>query len=155
MDSGNQYLDVKTLGVINRFHATHYLDIQEDTEDIIIANTSNNLFNDQDDTKLPASLLKLKIRNTTEYLKWRIAILRQDDFKCRMCNASIKDNKGLRLEVHHAKSFNDICKENNITTIKQALACKEMWTLDNGICLCYGCHKNLEKLKAKIRNIFV
>src|SRR5205823_6181825 len=128
----------------------------QDDEDIIIANTSTSLVNYQDDdTKLPASLLKLKIRNTTEYLNWRIAILKRDNFKCRMCSASIKDNKALRLEVHHAKSFNDICKENNITTIKQALACKEIWSLDNGISLCYGCHKNLEKLKAKIRNIFV
>ena len=73
----------------------------------------------QDDTKLSASLLKLKIRNTTEYLNWRIASLKRDNFKCRMCNASIKDNKALRPEVHHAKSFNDICKENNITTISQ------------------------------------
>ncbi|HET7390991.1 MAG TPA: hypothetical protein VFJ51_09225 [Nitrososphaeraceae archaeon] len=81
--------------------------IQEDEEDIIIANTSNNLFDYQDDdTRLPTSLLKLKIINTTEYLNWRIAILKRDNFKCRMCTASIKDNKGLRLEVHHAKSFN-------------------------------------------------
>ena len=49
----------------------------------------------------------------------------------------------------------DICKENNITTVKQALACKQIWSLDNGISLCYGSHKALEKLKAKIRNIFV
>jgi hypothetical protein len=99
--------------------------------------------------------LKLKIRNTTEYLNWRIAILRRDNFKCRMCNACIKDNKSLRLEVHHAKSFNDICKENNITTIEQALECNEIWRFDNGISLCYSCHKNIEKLRAKIRNIFV
>ena len=118
--------------------------IKEDKEDIIIAaNTSNNLFDhqDDDDTKLSASLLKLKIRNTTEYLNWHIAILKRDNFKCRMCSASIKDKKTLRLEVHHAKSFNDICKENNITTIKQALTCKEIWSLDNGISLCCGCHK--------------
>ena len=79
------------------------IDVQVDGD--IIANTSNNLFEDQHDTELSASLLKLKIRNTTEYLNWRIAILRRDNFKCRMCTASIKDNKGLRLEVHHAKSF--------------------------------------------------
>ena len=48
----------------------HKIDIQEDEEDII-ANTSN-LFDDQhDNNELPASLLKLKIRNTTEYLNWR------------------------------------------------------------------------------------
>jgi hypothetical protein len=113
---------------------------------LILANSSNNLFDDQDDdTKLSAPLLKLKIRNTTEYLNWRIAILRRDNFKCRMCNASIKDNKGLRLEVHPAKSFNDVCKENNITTIKQALTCKEIWSLNNGISLCYSCHKIQKK----------
>ena len=71
-----------------------------------------------------------------------------------MCSASIKDNKTLRLEVHHAKSFTDICKENNITTLKQALTCKEIWSLDNGISLCYGCHKNIEKLtKMKTRSV--
>jgi hypothetical protein len=108
-------------------------------EDIVISSTANNLFGSQDDdnnNKLSASILKLKIRNTTAYLNWHIAILRRDKFKCRMCTASIKDNKALRLEVHHAKSFNDICKENNITTIKQALRCKEIWSLDNGISLC-------------------
>jgi hypothetical protein len=127
-----------------------FLDIQqEDKEGIVIVNSSNNLFDDQDDgIKLSASLLKLKIRNTTAYLNWRIAILKRDNFKCRMCNASIKD-KGLRLEVHHAKSFNDICKENNITTIQQALTCKQIWSLDNGISLCYGCHKSLEKKEQK------
>ena len=122
------------------------IEIQGDEEDVI-ADTSNNLFDSQDDdyNKLSASLLKLKIRNTTEYLNWRIAILKRDNFKCRMCSASIKDNKGLRLEVHHAKSFNDICKESSITTTKQALECNEIWSLDNGISLCYGCHKSKQK----------
>ena len=66
----------------------------KEKDDIIIVNTSNNLFDYQDeDTKLSASLLKLKIRNTTEYLNWRIAILKRDNFKCRMCTASIKDKR--------------------------------------------------------------
>jgi len=144
---------------LNRYIASinlHKIDTDEDKEDIVIASTASNLFGSQDDNnKLSAPLLKLKIRNTTEYLNWRIAILKRDNFKCRMCTASIRDNKGLRLEVHHAKSFNDICKESNITTIKQALACKEIWSLNNGISLCYRCHKNLEKLKAKMKNMFV
>jgi hypothetical protein len=105
----------------------HKIDIQGAQEDVIASTSNNNLFEDHDDdTKLSASLLKLKIRNTTEYLNWRIAILKRDNFRCRMCTAGIKDNKSLRLEVHHAKSFNDICKENNITTIKQALRCNEI-----------------------------
>jgi len=42
----------------------------------------------------------------------------------------LKDNKSVRLEVHHAKTFDAICKENNITTIKGALTCKEIWSVD-------------------------
>src|SRR6476646_1631415 len=120
-------------------------------EDVVVIANTNHLFDD--DTILSPSLLKLRIRNTTEYLNWRIAILRRDNFRCQICTASIKDNKSVRLEVHHAKTFDDICKENNITTVKGALACKEIWSLDNGISLCHGCHKTLEEPKAKIRNI--
>ena len=122
-------------------------------EDVVVIANTNHLFDN--DTILSPSLLKLRIRNTTEYLNWRIAILKRDNFKCQVCTASIKDNKGLRLEVHHSKTFDDICTENNITSMKQALECKEIWSLDNGISLCYGCHTNIEKLRTKIRNVLV
>jgi hypothetical protein len=120
-----------------------------------IINSNNNESCDYDRAIiLPPHLLKLKIRNKTEYLKWRISVLERDNFRCRVCSASIKDNKNLRLEVHHAKSFNDICNENNITTIEQALSCKEIWRLDNGISLCFSCHKDIERIRTRIRNIF-
>ena len=67
----------------------------------------------------------------------------------------VTNDKDERLEVHHSKTFDDICTENNMTSIKQALECKEIWSLDNGISLCYGCHKNIEKLRTKIRNMFM
>ena len=47
----------------------------------------------------------------------------------------------------------DIFKENNITSIKQALTCKELWSLNNGISLCYICHKNLEKLNKNEKHV--
>ena len=130
------------------------LNKMEEEEDVVvvIANT-NHLFDN--DTILSPSLLKLRIRNTTEYLNWRIAILKRDNFRCQICTASIKDNKSVRLEVHHAKTFDDICKENNITTVKGALACKEIWSLDNGISLCHGCHKNIERIRTELKNMFV
>jgi hypothetical protein len=37
----------------------------------------------------------------------------------------MKDNKSLRLEVHHAKTFDDICIGNSISTVEQALTCKK------------------------------
>ena len=73
----------------------------------------------------PTPLLKPKIRNTTKYLNWRLLILKQDNFTCQICHASVKENKSLRLEVHHAKTFDDICNENNVSTIEQALECDE------------------------------
>src|SRR5919199_5403275 len=63
----------------------------------------------------PSPLLKLKIRNTTKYLNWRLSILKRDNFSSHICHASVKDNKSLRLEVHHPKAFDDICKENNVS----------------------------------------
>jgi hypothetical protein len=109
----------------------------------------------QHEAKLSPPLLKLRIRNITEYLKWRITILERDNFRCQICSASIKDDKSVRLEVHHAKTFDDIFKENNITTVKEALTCKEIWSLDNGISLCHGCHKNIERIRTELKNIFV
>ena len=44
-----------------------------------------------------SSLPKLKIRNTTKYLNRRLSILKRDNFTCKICHASVKDNKSLRL----------------------------------------------------------
>jgi hypothetical protein len=93
----------------------------------------------------PTPLLKLKIRNTTQYLNWHIAVLKRDDFTCKICHASVKENKGLRLEVLHAKAFDDICNENNVSTVEQALVCKELWSVSNGVSTCYKCHKILKR----------
>jgi hypothetical protein len=99
-------------------------------------------------------LLKLKIRNTTKYLNWRLSILKRDNFTCKICHASVKDNKRLRLEVHHAKTFDDICNENSVSTVEQALGCEELWSMTNGVSIWYSCHKDVEKLRTKLRNIF-
>jgi hypothetical protein len=119
-------------------------------------NASNE---NKEDTLSPSSpssllLLKLRIRNTTQYLKWRISILKRDNFQCRICHISLKDKRNLRLEVHHLKRFKDIVNANNITTIKQALECQDLWNVDNGICVCSTCHKYIENIRSTIRNIF-
>jgi hypothetical protein len=38
-------------------------------------------------------LLKLKIRNTTKYLNWRLLIIKRDNLTCKICHASVKENK--------------------------------------------------------------
>ena len=124
-------------------------------EEAITEEEDDDDHNSNNNNSLPAPILKLRIRNTTKYLNWRIAILRRDGFRCQVCSASIKDNKTMRLDIHHANTFNDMFKDNNITTIKQALECKEIWNLDNGVCLCYSCHKDIENLRTKIRNVLL
>jgi hypothetical protein len=47
---------------------------------------------------LSTPILKLRLRNSSKYLNWRIAILKRDNFRCQICSVSIKDNKTLRLE---------------------------------------------------------
>jgi 5-methylcytosine-specific restriction endonuclease McrA len=81
--------------------------------------------------------------------------LKRDNFTCQLCHASVKKNKSLRLEVHQPKTFDDICKENNVSIVEQALGCEELWNLNNGISVCYICHKDIEKLRTKLRNMFI
>jgi hypothetical protein len=56
---------------------------------------------------------------------------------------TVKQRKG--------QNKDDICTENNITSMKQAFECKKIWSLDNGISLCYGCHKNIEKIRTELK----
>ena len=137
--------------------------LQKIAKEEALKNRSNILFDSKDNVGLsnvkasapPTPLLKLKIRNTTKYLNWRIAVLKRDNFTCRLCHATVKENKSLRLEVHHPKSFDDICIENNVVTTGQALECNELWNVNNGISICYRCHKDVEKLSTKLRNMFI
>jgi hypothetical protein len=99
-------------------------------------------------------LLKPKIRNTTKYLNWRLSILKRDNFTCKICHASVKEDKSLRLEVHHPKAFDEICNENNVSTVEQALVCEELWSMTNGVSICYRCHKDIETVRTKLRNMF-
>ena len=136
--------------------------LEKIAKEAVLKNTSNVLYDskiniDPKNVELFAPstpLLKLKIRNTTQYLNWRVAVLKRDNFTCKICHASVKENKTLRLEVHHAKAFEDICNENNISTIEQALGCKELWNAGNGVSICYRCHKDIEKIRTKLRNMF-
>jgi hypothetical protein len=83
-----------------------------------------------------------------------LSILKRDNFTCKICHASVKQDKSLRLEVHHAKTFDDICKENSVSAVEQALGCEESWDLKNGISICCRCHKDIERLRTKLRNVF-
>jgi hypothetical protein len=75
------------------------------------------------------------IRRSMEYRLWKISVFERDKYTCQKCKTH-----GGYLEVHHIKQFIDIIEENNITTIEQALSCKELFDIDNGITYCEDCH---------------
>jgi hypothetical protein len=102
----------------------------------------------------PTPLLKLKIRNTTKYLNWRLSILKITS-RVRFVMLVLRRIKALRLEVHHAKTYDGICKENNVSTVEQALGCEELWSMTNGVSIRYRCHKDVERLRTKLRNMFL
>lgn len=82
------------------------------------------------------------LRKSALYRDWRIAVFKKDSFTCQKCL-----KKGHNLEAHHIKSFYDVIKINDIRTSSEAINCKELWDMNNGITLCKNCHRlNKEKL---------
>ena len=45
-----------------------------------------------------------------------------------------------------------IIKENKLTNSGDALKCKELWDIDNGITLCKNCHKLTDSYAGKINS---
>lgn len=84
--------------------------------------------------------IKLRLRNSYEYKKWRTEIYKRDNFTCQVCS----DNSGGNLNAHHKVSFSELLIKYNITTFEEGLNCKHIWDVDNGITLCEKCHKQTD-----------
>jgi hypothetical protein len=41
-----------------------------------------------------------------------------------------------------------------VMKVEQALECKELWNVNNGISVCYNCHKDIETVRIKLWNMF-
>lgn len=91
--------------------------------------------------------LEKRIRECEKYEKWRKQIFERDDYTCQNCR-----KKGGRLHAHHIKAFVKLLKENNISTLKEALNCEELWDIDNGKTLCKRCHILTESYAKKLWN---
>ena len=77
------------------------------------------------------------IRHCFEYRQWRSDVFTRDDFTCQKCG-----RRGGDLEAHHyPKKFSKILKDYRIKILEQALACEELWNINNGRTLCKKCHR--------------
>jgi hypothetical protein len=63
----------------------------------------------------------IKVRNSTDYSKWRTAVFERDNYTCQGCK-----QRGGRLNAHHKKSF---AKHPELRL-----------DVSNGITLCKSCH---------------
>lgn len=88
------------------------------------------------------SSLREKIWQSESFKLWRKAIFERDIWTCRECS-----QKGGNLQPHHLKSFSNILKEYKIGTLEEAINCKELWDVNNGITQCKKCHKKKGKHK--------
>lgn len=95
------------------------------------------------------SSLNHSIRTSNEYYEWRLQIFGRDNFTCQYCGV-----RGTYLEAHHIKSFNEIIKEYNIKNSDDALNCKILWDLNNGITYCVNCHNKLKMKGGVLTPIF-
>jgi len=84
--------------------------------------------------------LRNSVRNSSKYQKWRMAVFERDDYICKECN-----KRGGDLHVHHIMTFSDIIEKYGIDNIVDAMECKELWNIDNGITYCVDCHKIVHK----------
>lgn len=75
------------------------------------------------------------IKNHFKYKIWRTNVYKRDNYTCQECG-----QVGGKLNVHHKIAFSTIKQKFKIKTLKNALKCKLLFDLDNGITLCSKCH---------------
>ncbi len=86
--------------------------------------------------------LIMKIRNSKQYAKWRMEVFRRDNFSCFVCG----DNRGGNLNAHHIEQLSVIIDKHDIKIFEEALNCKKVWDVYNGITLCEDCHPNADEI---------
>ncbi len=85
------------------------------------------------------TILIKKIASLKKYNLWRTRIFKRDNYTCQKCNKSISG----KLNVHHIITLSNLIKQYHIHTLKQAIKCRALWLIKNGITLCTKCHAKI------------
>ncbi len=89
---------------------------------------------------LESTPLHKAIRSLNIMTEWKAWIKEWDNYTCQKCG-----KVGGKLHSHHIKRVSDIIKEYNLKNINDALQCKTLWDIGNGITYCVKCHNLLNK----------
>lgn len=89
-----------------------------------------------DGTKTP---LNVSVRGMYRMREWVVAVFSRDNYACTGCGI-----RGKKLTADHIKPFAVILRENNITSVEEAVACSALWDICNGRTLCRPCHKRTD-----------
>jgi hypothetical protein len=81
------------------------------------------------------------IRELPEMYEWRSKVMKRDDYKDRFTGECGNGD----LEVHHIIPFSKLLKKYNIKTVEDALSCKELWDIENGVTMFKDTHMEHHK----------
>ena len=105
----------------------------------------NNLGSKAWNEGLGNNVLNRRIRSTGLFKEWRKIVCNKTNGKCYICNTIPE-----LLEAHHIISIANLIIKYNLTNIKQAKRCEELWDTNNGIPLCAKCHNATKPGQPKI-----
>jgi len=87
------------------------------------------------------------IRWMREGADWRNAVFARDDYTCQVCG-----KRGVKLNAHHIQPLAELIGRFNISTVKDARRCEELWDIDNGLTLCVPCHELTDTFPKQFRS---
>lgn len=96
-------------------------------------------------TKRKGNLYYL-IRRLDEMKIWRMSVFLRDKYICQICLKHCSN-----LQADHINPLCALVEQNGISTIQQAVECKELWNIENGRTLCIPCHKQTDTYGFKAR----
>lgn len=88
--------------------------------------------------------LKNRIRKLPEYSNWRNKVYDRDNYTCQECGAKSQKGNKIILNCDHIIPLSQVVEDNNVTSIEEAVSCKDIWDVNNGRTLCYDCHVETE-----------
>jgi hypothetical protein len=89
-----------------------------------------------------------RIRNSSEYKKWRADVFQRDGWTCQTCGLR---GHGKDIESHHITTIKELLEKVQIKSVNAddryllAISIPEMFDVSNGVTLCRSCHIETHK----------